>query len=448
MIEISGESRTPGSKEGPQQGPSFDGWAAEDSGHPTETSFKPRLAHGVTLPGEFQGSGARESGYLLRRADGTMFLLSTIPFTLAEEIDGEKNLDDLAEALTRRLGRHVHADGVAYLIEHKLLPIGAVSDQSVDRRVPTPVLDLAARAGVIPPAVVRWIARRLDFLFRPPIVATVLLGAASVLTGILLGPGFGTGSEQLLSRPASLLMVVSLTLLSALFHEFGHASASSYGGAEPGVIGVGIYVVWPVLYTDTTEAYRLSRGSRIRTDLGGIYFNLILTCVFGLAQMFTGQAVWGAAALIQIMLILYQFLPFIRLDGYYLMTDLTGVPDLFAHMRPALMSMAPRAAASQRVLDLKPGVRLIVTAWALSAALALGWFLTRLAFGVPKFLHTATDQGTALWGRMSAALLGGDLLDGAATFLVLTLMAIQVLGLLILSGRILRSGCRALTFHR
>ena len=38
-----------------------------------------------------------------------------------------------------------------------------------------------------------------------------------------------------------------------------------------------------------------------------------------------------------------QFLPFLRLDGYYVVSDLIGVPNLFAYMRPVLMRMAIRA---------------------------------------------------------------------------------------------------------
>ncbi len=40
-------------------------------------------------------------------------------------------------------------------------------------------------------------------------------------------------------------------------------------------IGAGIYLVWPSFFTNVTDSYRLSRAARIRTDLGGLYFNLI-----------------------------------------------------------------------------------------------------------------------------------------------------------------------------
>ena len=48
------------------------------------------------------------------------------------------------------------------------------------------------------------------------------------------------------------------------------------GGATPGVMGAGLYLVWPAFYTDVTDSYRLGRGGRVRTDLGGLYFNALV----------------------------------------------------------------------------------------------------------------------------------------------------------------------------
>ena len=46
-------------------------------------------------------------------------------------------------------------------------------------------------------------------------------------------------------------------------------------------MGAGLYIVWPAFYTDVTDAYRLGRGGRLRTDLGGIYFNAIFALAIG-----------------------------------------------------------------------------------------------------------------------------------------------------------------------
>ena len=84
-------------------------------------------------------------------------------------------------------------------------------------------------------------------------------------------------------------------MLSAGFHEFGHAAAARYGGSTPGAMGIGIYLFWPAFYTDVTDSYRLGRAGRVRTDLGGLYFNaLVVLASFGVWWL-TG---WHAVLLI------------------------------------------------------------------------------------------------------------------------------------------------------
>ena len=72
--------------------------------------------------------------------------------------------------------------------------------------------------------------------------------------------GLGGGIQQVLRDPVDLLAVLGLSLVTAVFHECGHAAGCRYGGARPGVIGVGIYLVWPSFFTNVTDSYRLSRA--------------------------------------------------------------------------------------------------------------------------------------------------------------------------------------------
>ena len=70
-------------------------------------------------------------------------------------------------------------------------------------------------------------------------------------------------------------------------HETGHAAACAYGGGRPGAIGFGVYLLFPAFYTDVTDSYRLSRGGRLRTDLGGLYFNVL--CLIALSSRLPGH---------------------------------------------------------------------------------------------------------------------------------------------------------------
>jgi putative peptide zinc metalloprotease protein len=171
----------------------------------------------------------------------------------------------------------------------------------------------------------------------------------------------------------------------------GHATACRYGGAEPGVIGVGIYLIWPVFYNDLNDSYRLDRAGRLRADLGGVYFNAVFSVALGVAYLLTSFEPLVVAVAVQHLLVLQQFLPFVRLDGYYVVSDLAGVPDLFGRIRPILSSLVPGRPASAAVLQLKPSARAVVTAWVLVSVPALAALLLLFLLRLPSLAG-------ALWG--------------------------------------------------
>src|ERR1041385_5076461 len=99
----------------------------------------------------------------------------------------------------------------------------------------------------------------------------------------------------------------------------------------PAGMGAGIYMVWPAFYTDVTDAYRLPRRDRLRVDFGGLYFN----AVGGVATMGAWLALRAHALLLliglQLLLMVKQLSPVIRADGYHILADATGIPDLYSH---------------------------------------------------------------------------------------------------------------------
>jgi putative peptide zinc metalloprotease protein len=153
-------------------------------------------------------------------------------------------------------------------------------------------------------------------------------------------------------------------------------------------MGVGLYIVWPAFYTDVTDAYRLSKIGRLRTDVGGVYFNALSALVAGLAYRATHiEPLLLVVVLVQLEM-LQQFLPFIRLDGYYMISDLTGVPDLFTRIGPILRSLLPHQETDPRVRDLKRWVRITVTLWVLFLVPVLLFNFAVMLLAAPRILAT------------------------------------------------------------
>src|SRR5438445_5432521 len=332
-------------------------------------AWAPKLADGVQLLGEYQGSGTIQPQYLLRRRDGGMVAVSRLLYVVASEIDGHRSIGEIAARVTPEAGRMVSAGNVAYLVDQKLRPLGVMQGETRLPRAGTrPMLALSSRRAVVPDRLVRWISGKLCFFFIPAVVAAVLAGFAA-MDVLLIGQGsaFGMfGMKEVLRRPSLLVLICLLTIVAAGFHELGHATAGRYGGADPGVIGVGIYLIWPAFFSDLTDSYRLSRRGRLRADLGGVYFNAVFMLLAGGLYALTGFRWLLLLIVFQHAVVAQQFLPFLRLDGYYVVSDLAGVPDLFGCIGPILSSLLPGHKPGPTVPELRPGVRLVVTAWVLT----------------------------------------------------------------------------------
>jgi putative peptide zinc metalloprotease protein len=356
----------------------------------------PRLADGVELLGEYQGSGYAQPPSLVRRADGQVIQMSALLYRVACRIDGSRDPAAIAGLVSEDLGRSLTADQVRYLITAKLLPLGVVADEGVPAAAPTanPLLALRARGTLLSERAANAAGALLTPLFRGPVVVAVVVSIVAVDWWLFAVHGLGGGLQQVLRDPVNLLIVLGLSLVSAVFHECGHAAGCRYGGARPGKIGVGIYLVWPAFFTNVTDSYRLSRTGRLRTDLGGLYFNVVFMLALAGLYAATSSEVLLLVIAFTHLEMLEQLMPFVRFDGYFILSDLIGVPDLFARVVPIVKGALPRGRRDPRVTGLRRRARIMVTAWVLCV-------IPLLAFGIGYLVLYLPAVNRALWNSAS-----------------------------------------------
>jgi putative peptide zinc metalloprotease protein len=231
-------------------------------------------------------------------------------------------------------------------------------------------------------------------------------------------------------------------LLSTLFHECGHAAACRYGGVRPGVIGMGFYVMWPAFFTDVTDAYRLGRAGRVRTDLGGVYFNAIFVLALTAAYRTTGIAVLAGAIVLTHAEIVQQLVPSLRFDGYFILADLIGVPDLFRRIGPTLRGLIPGQPKDARVQDLKRPARLIIAAWVMLIVPLLGTELTLVILNGPALVRTLARSLSA--GEQAAVAQFGraEIAAGLVTVISTVLLVLPMAGLAYILCRVSRTTFR------
>ena len=364
---------------------------------------RPALADGVHLLGEYAGTGYVEPQYLAARGTSQV-QLSKLLHLVAEECDGNRSFDEIASRVSQAFGKTVSADNVRTLVDDKLRPLGilaAADGSSPDIPEADPLLALKLKRQVLHPDTVNRLASVVRPVFWPPVVALALLALFAVDGWLFFVHGLGQGLRATVQQPAVFLLVAAVVVVAAGLHEFGHAAACKYGGARPGGMGAGIYLVWPAFYTDVTNAYELDRRGRLRTDLGGVYVNgLCVLALFGLHAATGFEPLVLLMFLLQVQ-VLQQMLPFLRLDGYYVVSDLVGVPDLFKRIGPVLRSAIPFHRREPEVEKLKPWVRRAVTAWVLTIVPILAVNLGFVLLAFPRIVATSWDGASRLVGQLS-----------------------------------------------
>jgi putative peptide zinc metalloprotease protein len=390
----------------------------------------PRLAGGVELLGEYQGSGYRQPPSLVRRPDGQVIQMSPLLYQVTRRIDGFRDPAAIAELVSGDLGRSLTDGQVRHLIASKLLPLGIVAGQGAPAAPPTanPLLALRARGTLLPERAANVAGLLLRPLFRTPLVVAVAGSVVAVDYWLFTAHGLGGGIRQVLRDPADLLIVLGLSVVAAMFHECGHAAGCRYGGARPGVIGVGIYLVWPSFFTNVTDSYRLSRAGRLRTDLGGLYFNLIfILALAGLYAATSAQVLLFVIAITHLEM-LEQLLPFVRCDGYFILSDLAGVPDLFARVGPILRNALSKGPGDPRITGLQRRARILVTGWVLCVVPLLAAGLAYLVLHLPQINRALWLAAARQAHLVSAAVAGHRYAMAAVDAIGTALLALSLAG--------------------
>jgi putative peptide zinc metalloprotease protein len=399
----------------------------------------PRLADGVELIGPSEGSGFKDPPALARRGDGQMVQLTPLLYAVAANVDGERDYAAVAQAVGEEVERGVSADNVRTLVEDKLRPLGILaaadgSSPKVDK--PDPLLALRFRKAIIPERHSYSAARLFKPLFLLPVVLAALAGLVVFDWWLFVNHGVAQAFRQSLESPGLILLVLGLVIVSAGWHEFGHAAGCAYGGAKPGAMGAGLYLAYPAFYTDVTDSYRLDRRGKLRTDLAGVYFNgLFILATAGLYAVTRFEPLL-LVIVIQHIEAAHQLLPFLRLDGYYVLADATGVPDLFSRIGPILASALPWKKASPRVRELKPWVRLVVTVWVVLVIPLLLFQLGMILLHVPRIVATAWDSLGHQRETVSAALGKGEVLAAGVGMVQALILILPILGIVLSFGRL------------
>lgn len=119
-----------------------------------------------------------------------------------------------------------------------------------------------------------------------------------------------------------------------ILHELGHGFVAKKHGCRVPAMGVAFLVMFPMAYTDTNEAWTVKeRWKRFEISSAGIKTELIIAswATFLWAMLPDGairSAVFFLAAVSWVISVALNASPFMRFDGYFILSDLLDFPNL------------------------------------------------------------------------------------------------------------------------
>ena len=234
---------------------------------------------------------------------------------------------------------------------------------------------------------VEKLSQGLRWLFHP-VVLPICLGLIAIAETLFFTSA-NTDVQLGQLDLYTLIGVLLLYILSSGFHELGHAAACRHFGICHGGIGFGLYLSFPVFYTDVSNVWKLPKRQRLIVNMAGTYFQLLFLLPLTAIYLYNFAPVLKYFIITVNLNFLVTLNPFFKFDGYWMVSDLLGVPNL--RMRTTeLLTYAWKRLTHKPVsvrpflLTMKPGYKIFMVVY--SAVMNL-FFLYFFCYAIPYFFY-------------------------------------------------------------
>jgi len=214
---------------------------------------------------------------------------------------------------------------------------------------------------------------------------------------------FGRGND-LMSNTMGALELDNLPLLGIAFavmkllHEFGHAFACKKFGRDAGTsgqvhtMGVMFLVLAPFPYVDASSAWGLrNKWHRAWVGAAGMYVELFCAAIAAIIWSYStpgtvvNSVCYNVMFISSIATILFNANPLIRFDGYYILSDLLEMPNLYASAQNYLKRLFKKYAFGIKRVH-NPAHNWREAAWLFSYGIAALMYRFLIITGISMFV--------------------------------------------------------------
>jgi putative peptide zinc metalloprotease protein len=298
----------------------------------------PRLRRDLTVSRLETASG----GFLIVKhpVSGRFYRFKEAERFIAEQLDGETPLDVIRERTEEEFGASLSPETLNAFVQNLdkigLLDTGKPSakrDPGRGPRIRGNLLYLRF-AFFDPDRLLARLVPRLRFFFTGRFLVVSALPILVAFAITFANAREIAGDLPRLYQASAILPFFALILVVASIHEFAHGLTCKHFGGEVHELGFMVMYFQPAFYCNVSDAWLFpEKSKRLWVGFAGPYLELVLWALATIAWRLTEPDTWinYTALIVMTLSGLRSFLdfnPFVKLDGYYLLSDLLELPNL------------------------------------------------------------------------------------------------------------------------
>lgn len=264
------------------------------------------------------------SRWVLKTMDGRHMRLNQASATLVQLLQKHQSYEEATQDFNLHFNTDLSTDTFRQLAKEKLSGFQILTEEE-NGTVQKKGKYLHLQVPFFSASVAGALSAPFRFLYSPRLFFMLI----TILAGLVALVLINYPPQQALEwTNTNLLLLACLVYPSVLIHELGHIAACREAGTEHGEVGFAFYLIFPVLYSDVTNIWQVPKKRRIIVNLAGATNELLYTVCLFLIFYFTGNKTLLTAFYLINLKILFELNPFVRMDGYWVFSDITNTPNL------------------------------------------------------------------------------------------------------------------------
>jgi putative peptide zinc metalloprotease protein len=334
--------------------------------------------------------------WVINSPEGRNFLINEATHQLFQILEKYEKFEEAHLAFDKAFLANTTFEEFREYISKVIGGYGILSDDFEVKRPSMKNNYLKLKVQLINAQIAGFLAKPLTVFYNPKVFWYILASLIVFIVSIFLN-----NTQKIELTVWQMSIVVGLFYLSMPIHELGHIAACKSYNLKHGGIGFGFYFVLPVMYADITNIWAANKQKRIIANMGGIFSEILYASILLIVFLITQNPIFYVASISLATMVFWEFNPFVRFDGYWILSDLTNTPNLIKKSKDMLKTVYERLRERTKLFLTKNEVWLF-----LYGLINTGFFIAFMVFTIYSFREYIVLFPQLIYGVLSKWLSG------------------------------------------